>query len=165
MQRVCLMHVHYEETCEKIFYSFFKLFQKINVLTFAAVKKVIVFILFMVYGFSSFGVSLNYFYCCDKLKEVSLTLNAVHEKDCTMQMDDSKKCCDNKTVALKLSPDQKANFHQEYHFQPLFATAVLPSLLQYETILHNPIRRHPQFNNLPPPLLVDRTILYVNFRI
>ena len=145
-------------------YNFFKLYSEFNVLTFAAVKKMIVFILFMVYGLSSFGVSLNYFYCCDKLEDVSVTLNKVHEKDCTMKMEDNKNCCDNKTVALKLSPDQKANFHQDYNFQPLFTIAELP-VMPFESISYSKVKEHPQFHNLPPPFLEDRTVLYANFRI
>ncbi|HMR83751.1 MAG TPA: hypothetical protein PKE30_11490 [Niabella sp.] len=121
-------------------------------------------ILFLAYGFASFGFSLNYFYCCGELKEVKISLHTQHEDDCGMEMGD-KKCCDNKSLTLKVSSDQKPNLQQEYNFQQLSFTAAEPAAY-HDLLLHSSLlKAHPQYYNLPPPLVSDRTVLYANFRI
>lgn len=117
----------------------------------------------MVYGLTSFGFSLNYFYCCGKLKEVTVKVDAAHQKDCSMKMD-SKKCCDNKSLTLKISSDQKLNPSQVFNILPPASDVILPQAFQYFTPACQGIQ-HPQFYNIPPPLPANRTVLYSNFRI
>lgn len=135
----------------------------IFVAIFAAVKKFILSIVLIVYGFASFGVSLNYLYCCDKLKEIKISLTSQHEDGCTMQMG-NKKCCDSKTVTLKIVTDQRHNLAQEYHFQQPLLSAI-PQLQYFDVRAISGIKAHPQFYNLPPPFAVSRTVLFASFRI
>ena len=60
----------------------------------------------MVYGLSSTGMTVNFHYCCGKLKKVEFSSTQV---ECGMKMkhSSSKKCCDNKEVELKVKADQK----------------------------------------------------------
>lgn len=89
------------------------------------VKKFTVLVILMVYSLASFGVSLNYFYCCGKLKKVSIVVTPIHEKDCPIKK--GKNCCENKTVSHKISIDQKNNplsFYEPINFS---VTALLQS--------------------------------------
>lgn len=72
--------------------------------TFGFLKKIILIALIISYGLSSFGVSLNYFYCCGKLKSVSL--KAQTNPNCSPKK--KKGCCENKKLSLKLNIDQKS---------------------------------------------------------
>jgi hypothetical protein len=60
----------------------------------------------MVYGLSSTGMTINFHYCCGKLKKVEFSSAQL---DCGMKMKHSsgKKCCDNKQVDLKVKDEQK----------------------------------------------------------
>ena len=60
----------------------------------------------MVYGLSSTGMTVNFHYCCGKLKKVEFSSTQV---DCGMKMKHSsgKKCCDNQEVEFKVKADQK----------------------------------------------------------
>ena len=130
---------------------------------FAVVKKVILSIVLIAYGFASLGVSLNYLYCCDQLKEIKISLTSQHEDDCSMEMGD-KKCCDNKTVTFKIATDQRHDLTQDYHFQqPLLST--IPPFQSFAVQEISGVRAHPQYYNLPPPLVLNRTVLFANFRI
>ena len=132
---------------------------EINKLT---VKRILVILLLTAYSIASFGVSVNYFYCCGVLKTVSLKVNT-EEKDCKAKT--SKGCCDNKTVTIKLKIDQNQNEQTVYHFAAPLSQIILYSL-------------HYSFNNLvtndnvnqlykrpPPGKLLSRNILFCVFRI
>lgn len=56
-------------------------------------KKAILLLLICFYTLSTLGVSLKEFYCCGKLKSVSLTF-AKHTKDNCSMGDDSDDCCE-----------------------------------------------------------------------
>lgn len=118
----------------------------------------------MVFGLASFGVSINYLYCCGDLAEITVSVNTQHD-ECGMMMDDEdSKCCENESVTLKVSPDQAPSFQQDYQFLLLLTTAVIPELY-YVLFDHNNLKVLPQYGNLPPPLNPDRTVLHANFRI
>lgn len=71
-------------------------------------KKLLVLILLMAYTVANAGVSLNYFYCCGKLKSVSFTPRKVTPKKCgRMSGSTQRKCCENKVVNFQLKTDQK----------------------------------------------------------
>jgi len=126
------------------------------------VKRILIIAILISYSVASFGISLNYFYCCGKLKKVSLAVKTEPE-NCS---DKSKKgCCDNKTVTIKLKIDQNQNEQTAYHFAAPLSQIILYSL-------------HYSFNNLaingnanqlyeqPPPLnLTSRNILFCVFRV
>ena len=69
-------------------------------------KKLLVILLLMVYGLSSTGMTVNFHYCCGKLKKVEFSSAQV---ECRMKMKHSsgKKCCDNQQVEFKVKADQK----------------------------------------------------------
>ena len=62
-------------------------------------KKFTVILFAMLYLISSSGVAVSNFYCCGKLKAVSLVANT-EEKNCNAKS--KKGCCDNKSVTIKL---------------------------------------------------------------
>lgn len=116
----------------------------------------------MAYGFAAFGVSLNYFYCCGKLKEVSLKL---HPPVDGCKMNGKKDCCKNKTVSVKLNTDQQHN--QQIVFEPvLFSTAITNNIF-FETSLFSKFEKHftPYLNGPPPLPLLGLHILHNSFLI
>lgn len=67
-------------------------------------KKFAIILILICYTTASFGVSLNYFYCCGKLKTISL---ATKTKDKNCKGDLKKGCCKNEKTKVKLNADQK----------------------------------------------------------
>ena len=125
-------------------------------------KKVIVIALLFSYSIASFGVSLNYFYCCGKLKAVSLVANT-EEKNCNAKS--KKGCCDNKTVTIKLKVDQKSNNQAIYHFAAPLSPAI-PHTDSYSPLnLATTCKLNPLYKRPPPDKLPLRHILYCDFRI
>lgn len=127
------------------------------------VKKITVIAVFLFYSLAAFGVSVNYFYCCGKLKEVSLKLDKppVHHK-CPMKGD--KDCCKDESVDLKL--DQQQHASQQIVFEPLLF------IVQPDANIFDAFERfisQQQYSNLqnkPPPLVGSSlNILHSNFRI
>jgi len=83
-----------------------------------ALKKLVVILLLMVYGVSSSGMTIQFHYCCGKLKSVQLS--TVTEKQCGMKHSMfSKPCCSDKQVQLKLNGDQKVEQAKFVFFVPV----------------------------------------------
>lgn len=57
--------------------------------------------LLSIYSLSTLGLSLKSFYCCGKLKTVSITLSQDLQKKCT-KADNSKDCCQTKYQVVKV---------------------------------------------------------------
>lgn len=125
-------------------------------------KKLAVIVLLMVYGLSSSGMTIQFHYCCGKLK--SIQLSPVSEKKCGMKHSMkmlSKPCCNDKQVELKLKGDQKtgqAKFvfctpdapqREEFVFysQPLVSKTIIPEIFA------------------PPPLSSPLYMLHCVYRI
>lgn len=125
-------------------------------------RKIIVIAILLSYSIASFGVSLNYFYCCGKLEAVSLTVNT-EEKDCAAGS--KKGCCDNKTVTIKLKIDQKNNEKSSFDF----ATPLSPTIFYSENCtsfdLAANCRLNPLYERPPPGILLARNIFFCIFRI
>jgi hypothetical protein len=71
-------------------------------------KKLLIILLLVVYGSSSFGMTLNFHYCCGRLDKIDFTAAAVN--DCGKSQDPamgSAPCCDNKTISLKITSEQE----------------------------------------------------------
>jgi len=126
-------------------------------------KKFIVLAVLMVYGFAAFGVSLNYFYCCGKLKEVSIQLNTPVDHKCPMK--GGIDCCKNKKVEAKISADQ--NFSQQISFEPLDFSLLVSDV--YSIDFQKPVFENQyitSYLNIPPPLSdSDFPVLYHSFLI
>ena len=69
-------------------------------------KNLSVILLLLVYSLSSTGMTVNFHYCCGKLKKVEFSSTQIA---CGMKTkhSSSKKCCDNKQLELKVKADQK----------------------------------------------------------
>lgn len=119
----------------------------------------------MVYGLASFGVSLNYFYCCGKLETVSLSITDVQEAADHCPMGDKNGCCENKTVNHKISVDQNTQstlFYSSLQLTPAILPA--PPFLARENIFYA-ILPAPAYKK-PPPILHYTDIVFLSvFRI
>lgn len=69
-------------------------------------KKLLVLLLLLSYGLSSFGMTLHIHYCCGKVDNVKLA--PVKDHSCGVDKPGKKKaCCDDKQVDLKIKADYK----------------------------------------------------------
>jgi hypothetical protein len=68
-------------------------------------KKLIVILISLVYGFSSTGAIVTLDYCCGKL--ANITLLPVEKRDCQDDCLKAKSCCDSKQVYLKVTGEQE----------------------------------------------------------
>jgi hypothetical protein len=126
------------------------------------VKRIVVIAILIFYSIASFGVTVNYFYCCGKLKTVSLVDKST-DQNCKGKM--KKSCCKNKTVRIQLKTDQKQSTQTNYEIVAPFAVAILP---EYGFAISNPIiaYQQPALHKRPPPNSIpSRNILYCVFRI
>jgi hypothetical protein len=126
------------------------------------VKKILIFVTLISYSIASLGVSLNYFYCCGKLKSVSVKVNTEEKAE---KGKSSKGCCDNKTVIVKLKVDQKESDKLDYQF----AAPLSPVILYADNyILSSPATNckvNPLYKRPPPLNLPSINILFCVFRI
>ena len=91
------------------------------------VKKILVILLLLVYGGSSFGMTLHFHYCCGKLKKVDLTppehqsCGGARHKEMG-----GKPCCDSKQVSIKIQSDQNPSKVVQASFSALAIKPLLP---------------------------------------
>ena len=64
-------------------------------------KKAALILLILIYSMSSFGVTFNEFYCCGKLKAISVTLSEVGKDKATKDTDKGG-CCKTKLQSFKV---------------------------------------------------------------
>lgn len=119
------------------------------------VKKFLAISLLMIYGLSSFGLTINFHYCCGKLKTVEIS--NVKTKSCGMEKKMAgKPCCGDKTIELKVKSDY--NTQASYTLSPL-SPVILP--VSYpDQIFHTP---YSILNTkyLQPPSLGSSPPLYI----
>src|SRR5215203_588793 len=93
-------------------------------------KKLVIILVLVSYGFSSFGVRMHLQYCCGKLESFNFSLPKT--MNCTgIKNHLSKPCCENKDVFLKLGSEQETSkvFHPSFNGHPInpqSAIALLP---------------------------------------
>ena len=124
-------------------------------------KKLPILLLTTVYAVSALGVSLHFYYCCNKLSHVSIAAAQPVDK-CRPT---SKSCCTNKTINLKLTTDQDKTVVQHVGV-PSFTTIVPTNdygLTANSFVGQHANTKHPLVN--PPPNLPSRQIMYCIFRI
>ncbi|MBS1641970.1 MAG: hypothetical protein JST94_03685 [Bacteroidetes bacterium] len=125
-------------------------------------KKILIFALLISYSVASLGVSLNYFYCCGKLKSVSVQVNK-ETTNCSGKL--SKDCCGNKTVTLQLKTDQKESSTLNYQFN----TATSPAIVYTNSYAAlNSVDSYNQkllYKNPPEKYYSSLNVLYCVFRI
>ena len=99
-------------------------------------KKGAVILLLLIYSMSTFGVSLKEFYCCGKLKSVSIVIADI-EKDKCNKAAKEEGCCKTKYQYFKI---------KDTHFSTVYLTAPL----KYYTDLH-PLTFSPQLISFNSP--------------
>jgi hypothetical protein len=126
------------------------------------VKKILAIVILLSYSVASLGISLNYFYCCGKLKTVSFYVKP-EVKDCKSKS--KKGCCDNKTVTIKLKIDQKENSQPACHLSALLAPVIHYTDDFSPLSLATNCRINPLYKRPPPGNLPSIQVLYSIFRI
>ena len=125
-------------------------------------KRIVIIAILISYSIASFGVNLNYFYCCGKLKKVSLAVKTEPE-NCSSKS--KKGCCDNKTVTIKLKIDQKENEQTTYHFTAPLSQIILHSINYSFNNLAINSNANQLYEQPPPYNFPSRNILFCVFRI
>ncbi len=127
---------------------------------FASVKRLSILAMLMFYTVASFGISVNYFYCCGKLKSVSLSAELAPQ----CNMPSSKKCCKNKKIVLKINNDQKIIDQALLKAPVSFAVVPAPVFAVPFAANYNSVTAEHFSDSSPPPLL-NRQVLFCSFRI
>ncbi len=129
-------------------------------------KRVAIIFFTLFYVVSTSGVTINYFYCCGKLKETSFLLN---HKNLTNPCKGDKKapsCCNTKRTFLKIkdnhSPSQELRTDQSNYFIHLINIYVT-TFNSFSSLSKSPLFA---YTHAPP--LTSKTPIYIsvcNFRI
>jgi len=126
-------------------------------------KKCLLILILLSYSIASFGVSLNYFYCCGKLKTVTITKTTAAEK-CTGNK--KKDCCKNKKVHIQLKTDQQQNTVSTFNFaSPIILNHHFDNFKIANNIVHLNNDVYSQFKKPPSLSLIGANILFCTFRI
>jgi len=127
-------------------------------------KKLLVILLLIIYGTSSFGMTVHFHYCCGKLKTVDFTPPKDNhcEKGKSQQMGE-RPCCENKQVDMKVSGEQ--DFAKVFHatFVPIATNPTQQHLLVFSPITGK--RLLPEIFSPPPTLPQPLYIFNCVFRI
>jgi hypothetical protein len=112
-------------------------------------KKLLVIMLMLMYGFSSTGMTLQLHYCCGKLKSIKWT--PAQESGCgSKHKMGSKPCCENKQLSNKVKAD-----HDNY--QPVVKSfKVLPEVVKHaadSSVLSSKGAQLSPVAFAPPPLV------------
>src|SRR5215213_11822474 len=107
-------------------------------------KKLVIILVLVSYGFSSFGVRMHLQYCCGKLE--SFNFSSPNRMHCTGSKSHlSKPCCENKDVFLKLHGEQETSkiFHPCFKGHAISHQTVIVLLpverkLQTSTLFNQP---------------------------
>jgi hypothetical protein len=135
--------------------------ERLFLLNFAIVKKLLLFLLLSVYGFSSTGMSLHLHYCCGKLNEIFF--QPVKPKKCAGEPKMAhSSCCDFMELDFRIHDDQKS----VAAFVPQQAPAsVVEGIERFEPVHFNTILSTPSATNWPPGFSRPYLHLYCNYRI
>jgi hypothetical protein len=124
-------------------------------------KKLVSIILLLVYGLSSSGMTIQFHYCCGKLKNISLS--AVATKQCGMKHASvGKPCCNDKQVELKLNADQKTEQVAKFVFSAPVVEKQESGIFVFAPVITKPVV--PEIF-APPPLQNSLYILHCVYRI
>jgi len=124
-------------------------------------KKLAVILVLLVYGPSSFGMTLHFHYCCGRLERVDLTPPKAKHCGGNDQKISAKSCCDTKEVRLNIKSDQDAGKVLQLSFQ-CFTIKASPDFL-----ISGPVETTKPVPEIfaPPPLKKELTHLYCIYRI
>ncbi|MBX2930348.1 MAG: hypothetical protein KF781_00215 [Chitinophagaceae bacterium] len=125
-------------------------------------KKCIFILILLSYSIASFGVCLNYFYCCGKLKTVTI-IETKEAKNCTNNQ--KKDCCKNQKVHVQLQTDQQQTSTPVFKFSIVSLAAKLPYSFSFVSNIILPQSSTKPVYTQPPLYSVGANILFCTFRI
>lgn len=127
-------------------------------------KKTTLLLLICIYSLSTFGVSLKEFYCCGKLKSVTLTLQE-YENQKRNKGDDKSGCCKTKFQIYKV---KDKHFGSNILSSPVKHFTDLPLFTTYIQIIFPAVQQTEIANSNHAPPLYDGVPSYISncvFRI
>jgi hypothetical protein len=125
-------------------------------------KRLFSLILLLVYGVTSFGITLHLHYCCGKLDKLSFVSKA--PTACKFENSiHNKGCCNNKDYELKIKADQDVSSNQIISFAhlPFTLFPVSSSNLFFFQKEPNLLSKGPPLILIPIPLFIK----YCDYRI
>jgi hypothetical protein len=127
-------------------------------------KKFLLIITIICYAIASYGVSINYFYCCGKLKTINI-INAAEKKQNSCKPKMGKDCCKYEKKVVKLKAESKQDKKLDIKAYELKANIVNVFLTyHFQNPLESKIVKQ-QFQLPPPKLTPNLNILYCTYRI
>src|SRR5215471_560007 len=90
-------------------------------------KKLVLIMLILMYGFSTMGMTINLHYCCGKLESIDLTSSSANNGSHKMGL---KACCETKQISNKEKADQE-NYLSTIKILRPFSETILPSAEVY----------------------------------
>ena len=125
-------------------------------------KKLAILSLVMFYSFASFGLSVNLFYCCGELEEVSIQVSPQQDEECNMH----KNCCEDKEVEVKVPETQWNHGLEVLNLQhPGFLAITPPAFFTLQELECEPAEEAKFSETGSPPFVIDRPIFFSVFRI
>jgi hypothetical protein len=125
-------------------------------------KKCLLFMIMLVYGLSSSGMSVKLYYCCGKLERI--TFSSKFETTCAGKEKTSvTECCDKKEVDLKVKADQEPTSKQVNFVSSHVITTAFQVTAQ---AVHLSEARLNPFGNGPPlssplPLFIKNSVFRI----
>jgi hypothetical protein len=131
------------------------------------VKKIIVFIVLCIYGFSSIGATVHYHYCMNEFEGWSLLQNKDSKCGKCGMKEDAKKsgCCKDEQKEFKLKTDHQKGSIADY-VKVFFAPILNVEFTNY-TIVSSAVTKLSYHNYHPPPDIHNQNlqVLYCTFLI
>ena len=116
----------------------------------------------VIYGVTSFGMTLHLYYCCGKLDKVSLSSKTSgackFETGGNNQTIHNKSCCDNKEFELKIKADQETSSQQILSFDHQLANTLFGYLSRLLYLQKAPVN----FLSTGPPFLSSIPLFITN---
>jgi hypothetical protein len=125
-------------------------------------KKILSILLIMIYGTATFGMSVKEFYCCGKLKSVSVSFNIFSKSKQTK--DDG--CCKTKYHSAKVKDNHIASDKVVFNAKKIVVAPVNFNILVPFVFANQKIVLSNEING--PPILYERVPVYIlncNYRI
>ena len=127
-------------------------------------KRTALLLLICIYSLSTFGVSLKEFYCCGKLKSVTVTLQEYENQKCNKR-DDKNGCCKTKFQFYKVTDK---HFGSNILTGPVKHFTELPLFTTYIQIISPVVQQAEIANSNHAPPLYNGVPAYISncvFRI
>ena len=126
-------------------------------------KRLTAILLLGFYSISTLGIGIKQFYCCGKLKTVSISFNQEANEKCN-KGDKSGGCCKTEIQVLKIKDSHFAS--NDVSNPPKFLADVIQTNFSNQSILFSSVP-HVASNNIHSPPLIDGPIYILNcvFRI